>query len=265
MWNGRTVSVIIPAYNEEATVREIIEEVYRDAPVDEVLVVNNNSTDRTEEEVGKTRAKILFEGRAGYGFALRKGLENATGDFIVLFDADGNFAAADIQKLLVYTDCFDLVKGTRARRELVEEGVYSPFLSWLVIVANVFVSKFQQVLFRGPVLTDAGCTLRLLKHEDVRMLLPLVTVGGAHFLVDLMNLAMIAKVRIIEVPVRFTKRRGGYSKHGAFTGLAGIAIRMVRHSLQQRLLAWTGHYKAIQSPSGPIITDRAKAQGAHSK
>jgi hypothetical protein len=144
----------------------------------------------------------------------------------------------------------------------VEEGVYSPFLSWLVIVANVFVSKFQQVLFRGPVLTDAGCTLRLLKRDDVRRLLPLVTVGGAHFLVDLMNLAMIAKIKIIEVPVRFTKRRGGYSKHGAFAGLAGIAVRMVQHSLQQRFLAWSGRYRAIQGQTSPILTERAKAQGA---
>jgi glycosyltransferase involved in cell wall biosynthesis len=264
MWNGKTVSVIIPAYNEEATVREIVEEVYRSAPVDEVIVVNNNSTDRTAEEAGKTRARILFEERPGYGFALRKGLENARGDYIVLFDADGNFAAPDIQKLLVYTDCFDLVKGTRARRELVEEGVYPRWLLGLVMIANVMVSKFQQMLFRGPVLTDAGCTLRLIKRDALRVLLPEVTVGGAHFLVDLTNLAMIAKIKIIEVPVRFTKRRGGYSKHGAFVGLAGIGVRMVLHTIRQRIRAWFGQYRLIQSEYPRAIPDRAKARGAHS-
>ena len=262
MWNGKTVSVVVPAYNEEFTVREIVEEVFREAPVDEVIVVNNNSTDRTAEEAGKTRARVLFENRPGYGFALRKGIENATGDYVVLFDADGNFAAADIQKLLAYTDCFDLVKGTRSRPELVEEGTYPPFLLWLVIIANVLVSKFQQVLFRGPVLTDAGCSLRLIKRDTVRMLLPFVTVGGAHFLVDLTNLAMVAKVKIIEVPVRFTKRRGGYSKHGAFWGLAGIAQRMVLHTIRQRFLAWLGRYSAIQSERRDVAVKRASEPDA---
>jgi len=246
MWNGKTVSVVIPTYNEEATVREIVDEVFLLAPADEVIVVNNNSTDRTAEEAAKTRATIVFESRQGYGFALRKGIESASGDYIVLFDADGNFAAADIQKLLAYTDCFDFVKGTRARPELAEEGVYSPFLLRLVILANVVVSKFQQFLFRQAVLTDAGCTLRLFKRDDVRKLLPYVTVGGGHFLIDLTNLAMIAGVRMIEVPVRFTKRRGGYSKHGAFSGLAKIAIRMTLHTAKQRILAWAGRYPAIQ-------------------
>ena len=246
MWNGKIVSVIVPAYNEEDTVREIVEELFRVGPVDEVIVVDNNSTDRTVEEVAKTSARVLSEERQGYGFALRKGLENAGGDYLVLFDADGNFAAEDIQKLLVYTDCFDFIKGTRSRRELVEEGTYHPLLSWLVIVANVLVAKFQQLLFLGPVMTDAGCTLRLLKRAAVQRILPHVTVGGAHFQTDLTNLAMIANLRIIEVPVRFTKRRGGYSKHGAFLGLAKIALRMVRHTIKQRVLSWLGRYRTIQ-------------------
>ena len=131
-----------------------------------------------------------------------------------------------------------------------------------MIIANVFVSKFQQVLFRGPVLTDAGCTLRLIKRDTVRMLLPFVTVGGAHFLVDLTNLAMVAKVRIIEVPVRFTKRRGGYSKHGAFRGLACIAQRMVLHTIRQRFFAWFGRYSAIQGERRHIPVRGASAPDA---
>lgn len=62
----------------------------------------------------------------------------------------------------------------------------------------------QQALFRGPILTDAGCTLRLMKRDVLDTLLPLLTVGDGHFQADLTNLAMIKKVRLIEVPVRFT-------------------------------------------------------------
>jgi glycosyltransferase involved in cell wall biosynthesis len=252
MWNGKKVSVVIPAFNEESTVREIVEEVFLEAPVDEVIVVDNNSTDRTAEEAAKTNARIVSEHRPGYGFALRRGLENAIGEYIVLFDADGNFAAADIIKLLVYTDCFDFIKGTRSRSELVEEGTYRPLLSWLVMVANVVVAKFQQILFRGPVLTDAGCTLRLIKRDALQRLLPFITIGGAHFQTDFTNLAMIAKLKIIEVPVRFTKRRGGYSKHGAFFGLARIAVQMTLLTIKQRICCWLGRYGAIQTGVGEL-------------
>jgi glycosyltransferase involved in cell wall biosynthesis len=245
MWNGKKISVVIPAYNEESTIREIVEEVYGAAPVDEVIVVNNNSTDGTLAEARKTKATVVREERRGYGFALRKGVEEASGDYIVFFDADGNFAADDIMKLLSYTDCFDFVKGTRSRRELVEEGTYHPLLSWLVIIANVIVAKFQQSMFRGPVMTDAGCTLRLIKREVVRRIWPFITVGGAHFQTDITNLAMITQVRMVEVPVRFTKRRGGYSKHGAFAGLSKIAVRMIAHTIKQRILSWLGHYNPV--------------------
>lgn len=256
MWNNKTISVVIPAYNEEDTVRQIIEEVYRAAPVDEVLVVDNNSTDGTVAEVRRTQARIIREPRKGYGFALRTGIEAASGDYIVLFDADGNFAAPDILKLLAYVDCFDFVKGTRSRPELVEDGTYSPWLSWGVIVANVTVAKIQQFLFRGPVMTDAGCTLRLVKSEVVKKILPFITVGGGHFQTDFTNLAMIAGTRMIEVPVRFTKRRGGYSKHGAFGGLATIAVRMVALSCKQRVLTWLGNYKELK---GEIVAHRSTA------
>jgi glycosyltransferase involved in cell wall biosynthesis len=259
MWNGKRISVVIPAYNEESTVREIVEEVFREAPVDEVIVVNNNSTDRTAEEAAKTSARIVFEERPGYGFALRRGLENAGGDFVVLFDADGNFVAADILKLLAYTDCFDFVKGTRSRRELVEDGIYSPLISWLVLASNVVVSQFQQLIFHGPILTDAGCTLRLIKREAVGKLLPLLTVGGGHFQADLTNLAMIKKIKMIEVPVRFTKRRGGYSKYGTFWGLAKVAIQMVSHTIKQRFLAFAGSYDEPPIKSKEVVRAKAAA------
>lgn len=243
MWQGKKISIIIPALNEEETIRSVVDEIYKETPADELIVIDNGSTDRTKEEVGKTKAKIIEELKRGYGNALRRGLKEASGDFIVLFDADGNFPAKDIMKLLPYADEFDFVKGTRARKELVEKGIYSPLVSWLVIIANIAVSKFQQFLFRGPALTDAGCTLRLINKKTRDTILPYLTVGGGHFLTDMTNLAMIAKLKIIEVPVRFTKRRGGKSKHGGFWGLSKIAARMVAHTIKQRLLAWLGYYK----------------------
>ncbi len=65
---------------------------------------------------------------------------------------------------------------------------------------------------------------------------------------DLTNLAMIAKIKMIEVPVHFAKRRGGQSKHGALFGLTRIAVRMILHTIKQRSLDSLGYYKLIQKP-----------------
>ncbi len=246
MWKNEKISVVIPAHNEEETVREIVEEVFREAPVDEVVVVDNNSIDGTAEEIKKTKARLVFEEKKGYGNALIKGLAEATGDLVMLFDADGNFPAKDIRKLLEYSDDFDFVKGTRARKELTEKGIYDSLTTRIGILANVVVAKFQQFLFRGPALTDAGCTLRLIRRKSLKKIMPYFTVGGGHFLVDMTNLAMLAKIKTVEVPVLFTKRRGGKSKHGSFRGLAKIAVAMVLHTIKQRLLSLFGYYKFDQ-------------------
>jgi glycosyltransferase involved in cell wall biosynthesis len=243
MWNKEKVSVVIPARNEEETVREIITEVFATGVVDEIIVVDNNSTDKTKDEILKTKARYVFETQKGYGNALRRGIKEATGDFIVFFDADGNFPAEDILKLLPYTDRFDFVKGTRARKELTEVGIYPPIVSWLGIVANFWVSKLQQLLFCGPAITDAGCTLRLHRTKQMRMIEPYFTVGTGHFLAEVTNLAMIARIKMLEVPVNFTKRRGGVSKHGSFWGLFKIMLRMIRISIAMRFKAWFGFYK----------------------
>lgn len=242
MWNGKKISIVIPAYNEEEVIRHTVEEVYREIPADEVIVVNNNSKDRTAEEISKTKARAVFEKRQGYGFAVQKGFREASGDLVVLFDADGNFPTKDIFKLLAYAEDFDFVKGTRSRKELVQKGIFSPFISWVGIIANIIVAKMQQLLFWGPVLTDAGCSLRLIKKSALKTILPHFTVGGAYFLVDYTNLAILAKIKTIEIPVRFTKRRGGQSKYRTHD-LVKVALKMVWHTLKQRVQSWAGHYQ----------------------
>ena len=74
MWEGKTVSLVFPAYNEEAGIRKAIEEFDATGVIDEILVVNNNSVDRTAEEVALTRARIVDEKTQGYGAALTRGL-----------------------------------------------------------------------------------------------------------------------------------------------------------------------------------------------
>ena len=67
MWNSRTVSIVLPAYNEENYIRPAVEDFFIDGIVDEVIVVDNNSRDRTAEEAMATRARVVREPAQGYG------------------------------------------------------------------------------------------------------------------------------------------------------------------------------------------------------
>src|SRR5678815_1500754 len=102
MWNDKTVSVILPAFNEELGIRDAVETFWATGLVDEVLVINNNSTDRTVEEARKTKATIINETKQGYGAALTRGLSEATGNYVVLAEPDGTFESKDIVLSLIH-------------------------------------------------------------------------------------------------------------------------------------------------------------------
>ena len=159
----RTVSIVLPAYNEEQYIRPAVEDFFVDGVVDEVIVVDNNSRDRTAEEAAATRARVVRETAQGYGHALRRGLREATGDLVIMAEPDGTFVGRDVLKLLAYADDFEMVCGTRTTRELIwRQANMGWFLRW----GNWIVAKMIQVLYGGPSLTDCGCTLRL-THRTV--------------------------------------------------------------------------------------------------
>lgn len=98
MYKGHRISVVTPCYNEEEGVPVIME----DMPpcVDEVVVVDNNSTDRTGEVARSLGAKVVVEKTQGYGAAYKTGFRNATGDIIVTMDGDGTYPRSFIPVLV---------------------------------------------------------------------------------------------------------------------------------------------------------------------
>src|SRR4030095_17023542 len=103
MFEGPKVSVVIPAHNEEATIAEVVEGFRRRAPaVDEIVVVDNNCRDRTPARRAGAGARVVQESQPGYGCALRRGMDEASGEVLVLVEADGSFRPEDALKLLVY-------------------------------------------------------------------------------------------------------------------------------------------------------------------
>jgi glycosyltransferase involved in cell wall biosynthesis len=92
------LSVVIPCYNEEEGVREVIGRTPK--LVDEIVVVDNNCTDRTAEVARSLGARVVEEKVPGYGAAYKKGLASATGDVVITFDGDGTYPPEEIPRLV---------------------------------------------------------------------------------------------------------------------------------------------------------------------
>ena len=98
MHRGLKISVVIPCYNEEDGIRSVIESM--PSYVDEIVVVDNNSTDRTGEIARSLGAVVVFQPVKGYGAAYQAGLPAATGDVIATLDGDGTYPADEISILV---------------------------------------------------------------------------------------------------------------------------------------------------------------------
>ncbi len=232
MHGARTVSVVLPAYNEAQYIRAAVEDFVATGLVDEVVVVDNNSRDGTADEAARTSARIVLETAQGYGHALRRGLREATGDLIILAEPDGTFVGRDIAKLLAYADDFDMVCGTRTTRELIWEQAN---MGWFLRVGNWAVAKILQVLFGGPSLTDCGCTMRLIHRHAFERIAGDLTVGGSHFLPEMVIACLTRNLRVIEVPVSYRGRVGESKITGSLAGTLRTGGNMIRLILARRL------------------------------
>ena len=232
MYGTKRVTVVFPAYNEEPNIRSAVEDFLVSGVVDEVVVVNNNSRDRTAEEAARTSARVVNEANQGYGHALRRGLREATGDVVILAEPDGTFMGRDVLKLLAYSEDFDMVCGTRTTRELVWAQAN---MGWFLRIGNWWVAKLLQFLFGGPSLSDCGCTLRLTHRRAIDQILDDLTVGGSHFLPEMVILGLRKNLKIIEVPVNYRGRIGESKITGSLKGTLKTGFRMIGLILRYRL------------------------------
>ncbi len=233
-FDQKNVTVLIPAYNEEETIASVIADFSVHNQVNEVLVVDNNSSDRTKEISLEAGAHVITETRQGYGNAIRRGLEEANGDIIIITEADGSFTANDIPKFLEYLKDCDMVIGTRTTRQMIEQGAN---MRSLVRWGNVFYGKIIEVLWWGqePRFTDVGCTYRALWRNSYIRIKPYLNAPGPEFSPEMIIAMLICRSRVIEIPVTYRRRMGGQSKHsGNFIPLAQNALKMMYLILKSR-------------------------------
>lgn len=224
MWNGKKVSVVISTYKEKGSIRRYIDDVFKTKLVDEFVVVNNNAEPGTDEEVKKTKAKLFYEKRPGFGAGYRAALSHATGDIIIMSEADGTFFAKDIEKLLIYSDEFEVVIGTRTTSATILEGAnMGAFLKW----GNWFVAKLIEVMFGTTHLSDVGCTLRLMSKKSYNKIKDQITINGGELNPELQLLYIKNNISFIEIPIHYGERVGESTYTGSFRKAFVLGMKMI--------------------------------------
>jgi dTDP-glucose pyrophosphorylase len=227
------VSVIIPAYNEAASIGHVVRDFRPHAH--EVVVMDNVSSDGSGEIARAEGALVYSRPLRGYGDALAQGLDAASGDILVLVEADATFRAKDLGKLLEYLKDADMVIGTRTTRQMIEQGAnMDGLLRW----GNVVVGKLVEALWwsREPRFTDVGCTYRALWRDSWQRIRGYVSRTDATFSPEMMIEMIRAGGRVVEIPVSYYGRRGGESKHSASRWhSARTGLKMLRLIAEKRL------------------------------
>lgn len=239
MYLGKKVSIVFPVYNEKENVRTSIEEFLRHPAVDEVIAVDNNSKDGSDEEIQLTSARYVHEPVQGYGAALRRGMHEATGDLIITVEPDGTFRASDLDRLLVYSQEYDAVFGTRTSRNPVWSGGDPGANMYFTLrMGNWAVAKILEYLFNGPSFTDVGCTYKLIHRLAYEEIKDSFTVDGNWFSPEYMIRVLEHKLSVVEIPVQYGSRIGTSKITGKVSKAVKLGFRMILFIIVERIKSW---------------------------
>lgn len=221
---ARNIKVIIPAFNEEASIGKVIAEIPE--IVSEIIVVNNNSTDATAEVAKNAGATVLFQPKAGYGNACLKGMEYISRldsaqrpDIIVFLDGDYSDYPEELTKIVapIIEENIDFVVGARVNW-LRETGS----MTLPQLFGNQLATKLMKLFFNSK-FTDLG-PFRAIKYEKLLALnMEDKTYGWT---VEMQLKALKKKYSYAEIPVKYRNRIGVSKVSGTVKGaiFAGIKI-----------------------------------------
>ncbi len=229
-----SVSVIIPALNEEESIAGVIHECFETNIPSEIVVVDNGSTDRTAERARGARAKVVSEPRHGYGRACLAGIRALApeSEIVVFLDGDGSDCPEFMKQLVdpIAAGTHDFVIGSRTRGKR-EPGS----MNFQQIFAGRLAGWLISILY-GVRYTDM-CPFRAIGREALATLSMKEETYGWNL--EMQMKAARRGLRILEVPVNHRRRSAGVSKvsgtlRGTFVAGARIIATFLRIALAKK-------------------------------
>jgi glycosyltransferase involved in cell wall biosynthesis len=218
-----SVDVVIPVFNEEATVGPLVERLRRACPEAALVFVDNGSTDRTLDILTPLPGVRLVrhERNLGYGRSLRDGVDASNGDLIVMIDADLEYHPEDVTAIVAALADSPAVYGSR----LLEGAEGRRTMPLTRRLGNRLVTRLFDLLFAQR-LTDLYTGIRGVRRDA----LPWQTLrcDGFEFVLEVAARLALGGARIAEVPVRYTPRTAGVSKMRHLRELVRFVAYLVR-------------------------------------
>jgi dolichyl-phosphate beta-glucosyltransferase len=238
------ISIVIAAYNEEKRIKGTLEKItqFFDNNVleYEIIVANDGSTDKTKEIIDtfSKRCKNLKiidnKMNNGKGFVVRQGISQATGDSIIITDADLAYPIDQIRKFLEASKEYDLVVGSRVHKGSIYLMEHEKFKSILVrhMTSRVF-NKYVRLLFGFP-WNDTQCGLKVISQNMKHKITKLGKINGFGYDVELFTIALHNNMKVIELPVKvihsYTDSKIKMYKHIPLMFIESLRIKWNEHS-----------------------------------
>ncbi|PKL66566.1 MAG: glycosyltransferase family 2 protein [Methanobacteriales archaeon HGW-Methanobacteriales-1] len=209
------ISIVIPALNEEGIVGNTVQSI----PVQnlkemgletEIIVVDNASTDNTSQEASAAGATVIYEEKKGYGNAYLRGLREASGDIIVMGDADGTYPFDQTHEFIkpILTEDYEFVMGNRLNGHM-EKGAMPSLHKY---IGNPMLTRMLNVLFKSD-LSDTHCGMRAFKKEVLEKIN--LQSPGMEFAIEMVIEIAENDIKVKEVPIEY-RVRGGEAKLSSF-------------------------------------------------
>ncbi len=200
---GMTLSVVIPAYNEEGAVRETVHDVRKTLDPTgieyEILVVDDGSEDNTRQEAIDAGATVDFnQVNSGYGATLKRGVKQAKYEYVAIMDADGTYPARYLPDMLAMCRDQDMVVGDR--------GAGMKNVPWIRKPAKFMLNKFASFLAERK-LSDLNSGLRVFRKSELIPFLPLLPQNFSFTTTITLCMSSNGK-RMMYTPIEYGKRVG---------------------------------------------------------